>query len=329
MRESATLHACPARPGKDRTMQNQLERMGMAFAVCLGLVPQLVSCELARPDRGEALESEAFERLLAADREQAARLGELLDARPPTLEELLSGLPAEPYQRESRELGFGAQRVTLDLRSGLTHTRLAVLVVPGLAGRELARIRVDQAPHRPAEWERIEPDLEWAWEGSTALAIERRLDEHSGRPSLRVEHAEPALEAALQRVLQDELGPAPAPELPSELADAHRTMTDALAELPVGTTCGFIGSPTPGFLATELLVAAGRFDLLRSILRGPNPEARVFAAHALSEHGTLDAADAAVIAKLAALGLKLQSCQGCVYGVSDWNGAIDVLAGRD
>lgn len=310
-------------------MQNQLERMGMAFAACLGLVAQLVSCELARPDRGEALEAEAFERLLAADVEQAARLGELLDARPPTLEELLARLPAEPYQRLSRELGFGAQRVTLDLRSGLTHTRLSVLVVPALAGRELARIRVDQTPHRPAEWERIEPDLEWAWEESTALAIELLLDESSGRPSLRVEHREPELEAALQHRLQGELGAAPSVELPSELADAHRTMTDPLVELRVGTGCGFLSSPTPGFLATELLVAAERFDLLRSILRGPNPEARVFAAHALSEHGALEPADGAAIAVLARLALPIRVCAGCVGDSRSWNGAIEMLAGRD
>jgi hypothetical protein len=66
--------------------------------------------------------------------------------------------------------------------------------------------------------------------------------------------------------------------------------------------------PPPGRQETAALVAAGRFDLLRAVLRGLNPEGRAWAAHALLEHqkaGTkLDPADAAAIEKLRALPLK-------------------------
>ncbi len=304
-------------------------RMGVLLAGCLGFVwAPLTACEILDREPQAEIDPAAFGRKLEEDRAQAVQLRQRLEARPATLEALLAGLPPPRYPRarEVRELAFGARRVALDLRSQLVHVRIVVLVVPAQAGRELARIRIDQSPHRPEEWARMESTLAEAWAGSPALAVQRRTDDESGRPSLRIEHGEPELEEAFGRALRDELGPGPTLAPLAELAGAQRTLMDPLTELRVGTGCGFLGSPTPGFLATNSIVAADRLDLLRAILRGPNPEARVFAAHALLRQGTLDPADATTIAKLATLDLRLQICEGCTFGESDWSGALGVLA---
>ncbi len=181
----------------------------------------------------------------------------------------------------------------------------------------------------PASRELREPERRSEIDSQTFERLPRASA--AARRGPRVELGEPELERALRRRLSDELGSEPANEPPTELADAWRTMTDPFVALDVGNRCGFVGSPTPGFLCAKAFVEAGRFDLLRSILRGPNPEARVFAGHALIEHGPLDAADASAIAiaKLAALPLQLRVCEGCVGGARDWNGALRVLDGRE
>ena len=58
--------------------------------------------------------------------------------------------------------------------------------------------------------------------------------------------------------------------------------------------------------------SARRFDLLRNVLRGPNPEARVYALKALRETGA-STSDRAAIEAVSALPLKIRACSGCDY----------------
>jgi hypothetical protein len=245
-----------------------------------------------------------------------------------TLETLRRALPGVPQREETRALGFGASRVALELRGGRSIAEIVLLSAPpSMSGATpIARIRVSQFALEDTEWERIAPELERAWQGSIVQVTLRGGPDHrSGRPSLRAERETSEVLAELSRRRADALGDTPASATPPELAEAWRTLTDPLEELVVGTGCGFVGLPPPGFLSTRALVEAGRFDLLRAVLRGPNPEARVFAAHALGAHAALGATDAAAIARLAALPLELRTCEGCLYSASDWNGALGVL----
>ncbi len=293
-----------------------------------GLVSALVACATPEPEPQQELTPEALGRALAADRELAAGLRRALEAPVLTLETLRRALPGEPQGEETRALGFGASRVTFELRGNRTIADIVLVSAPPSTSgaTPIARIRVSHFAIEPAEWKRIAPELERAWRDSTVQVALQGVSEHpSGRPNLRVERESSEVLADLSRRRAEALGDAPASPTPPELAAAWRTLTDPLEELVVGTGCGFVGLPPPGFLSTRALVEAGRFDLLRAVLRGPNPEARVFAAHALGARAALDATDAAAIATLAALPLELRTCEGCLFGASDWNGAVGVL----
>ena len=63
---------------------------------------------------------------------------------------------------------------------------------------------------------------------------------------------------------------------------------------------------------------AKRYDLVRTALRGMNPEGRVYAAEALLSlaraGGELTAGDQAAIAKVRALKIPIRVCEGCIVG---------------
>ena len=115
---------------------------------------------------------------------------------------------------------------------------------------------------------------------------------------------------------------------PGELAAAFRTLMDPLSSLTVGDGCGFIGTPPPGRRESLALADAGRVDLLRAVLRSPNPEARVYAAHALLRRGPLDRVDADAITKLERQPTRIWICEGCEHSLTDWTGALRVLGER-
>ena len=124
-----------------------------------------------------------------------------------------------------------------------------------------------------------------------------------------------------------ELGEARQESPPAEFEQAYRTLLDPLAELCVGTSVGDHGDPPPGRAESQALVAAGRFDLLRGVLRGPNAEARVYAAHALLERGAAHEDDVATIEVLSRLSLRVMTCGGCLVGEGDWEHALAQLRG--
>ena len=79
----------------------------------------------------------------------------------------------------------------------------------------------------------------------------------------------------------------------------------------VGFSCGLSAHETEEHVAVRTLEEAGRFDLLRNVLRGPNAEARILAARSLLAHLPLDPSDAATISALEAMPQKVETCSGC------------------
>ena len=309
-----SLHGVPCRPA-----------LASLAVICLAAS----SCELLAPDEPEPPPQVVPERL-DQDLARIAQLQRALASTPFTLAALLRELP-DPFTRESRELGFDARWVELAFRGGHTTVHMSMLVVPPEAGPEsvIARIRVEQVIHEPELWDEVEPVLGRAWSrGSSSGVLWNVLDTRYGKPSFRVERARPELGVALQQRIHAALGGAPASEPPAELAEAYRTLMDPLEVLAVGTSCGFIGSTPRGYAYAGWIRRAGRFDLLRSILRGPNPEARVFAASALIAEDALDAAEAAVIGTLARLPVQITMCSGCVGSRGSWQEALALLDQR-
>jgi hypothetical protein len=113
--------------------------------------------------------------------------------------------------------------------------------------------------------------------------------------------------------------------VPSTLASGYATLMSAEEALAVGTYCSEGGEPPPGAREMKALRAAGRLDLIRNVLRGPNPEARIYALATLKELGAVDAQDRAVIDRIMALPIKIESCEGCDFASGTIKDALEAL----
>ena len=92
--------------------------------------------------------------------------------------------------------------------------------------------------------------------------------------------------AAPRDAMSAALGRVPETPPPGTLSTAFERLTSPLERLIV-----WKGSEGHGYEDMEALVQAKRYDLLRQVLRGPNPEGRAYAALALRYAGALDASD--------------------------------------
>ena len=65
-------------------------------------------------------------------------------------------------------------------------------------------------------------------------------------------------------------------------------------------------------MAITALIEKERWDLIRNVLRGPNPEARIYAAEALLRpNAPITAADRETIARIRSLPILISICRGC------------------
>jgi hypothetical protein len=122
----------------------------------------------------------------------------------------------------------------------------------------------------------------------------------------------PRKTAEARNALSRELGALTPVEVPAELREPYELLLSPLHTLDIGEDCYEGGEPPEGRVAARKLVIARRVDLLRNVLRGPNPEARLYAARGLRELGALSDADRALTLKLRKLKLPLVNCSGCM-----------------
>jgi hypothetical protein len=97
-------------------------------------------------------------------------------------------------------------------------------------------------------------------------------------------------------------------DVPADLAASYSVLLSPTAELPLGYDCGF--TVPRGLAAARALRDAGRVDLLRNVLRGLNPEGRYYAARALRDMRSCDAADERTISRLPETAPYLITCAG-------------------
>lgn len=276
----------------------------LACFLALGLL-LIASCA-----HDEHLRNPGFQEALATELEQVARLKRTLVVEPFTVESVQRELGHIP-RHECVELGHGMRWVVLTLEGGYTLTRIEMLA-EAAEPIAIARMRIEQS-FRKRRYSN----------GTVQSELERAWGEDTRQPWMPffAERLDRAREAAL---LAPEAWEAPA-EPPLELAEAFRILMDPNIQLKVGLHGGCFGGTPFGLQMTRVLVKAERFDLLRAVLRGPNPEARVYAAHALTEHGPLDEADAATIERLACLPMELR-CYDLLFGRGSWDEALLALA---
>jgi hypothetical protein len=140
----------------------------------------------------------------------------------------------------------------------------------------------------------------------------------------RAEYEFPRASQKVRAMLDRRLGPLAPVQVPPDLAAAYTRLMSAQEELAVGTKCNEGGEPPAGANEAKALRSSRRFDLLRNILRGPNPEARVYALKALRQTGA-STGDRAAIEAVSALPLKIRACSGCEYFHGTINEALAQL----
>ena len=112
--------------------------------------------------------------------------------------------------------------------------------------------------------------------------------------------------------LANDLGVSLNPWGSSALDNSVAVLTDPLERTDFGVSCYFGGAAPSGRMALRALVQARSIILLELALRGANPEGRVYAAEGLARLGALTNADLRVIENLAATGVDVQECDGCI-----------------
>jgi hypothetical protein len=136
------------------------------------------------------------------------------------------------------------------------------------------------------------------------------------RQRLRYETRDPALWEAVSGALASNLGHCPPPEVDPAQEEAYETLMDPLLEHHYGTACYIAGTPPKARSAIEALVASAQYELVRSILRSPNPEARVYAVEALKrwerKGQAIHEADRGGIDFLASQETPIFICAGCM-----------------
>jgi hypothetical protein len=134
--------------------------------------------------------------------------------------------------------------------------------------------------------------------------------------AIRSRYADADVIGCFRGAIQAALGGAPEAEVPEHHAADYRLLTDPVADLVFGTTCFEAGVPPPGREAIDRLRNAGAVQHLGQVLRGMNPEGRLYAAQALlqlaAEDRNVPTRDREAIAKLRAMPTLIEACGGCI-----------------
>jgi hypothetical protein len=136
------------------------------------------------------------------------------------------------------------------------------------------------------------------------------------RQRLRYETRDADLWEAAAGSLANDLGRCTPKEVDPTQAEAYGILMDPLLEHQYGTACYISMTPPGARIAIEALMAGGHYDLVRSVLRSPNPEARVYAVEALTrwerQGRAIQAKDRAAIEVLTCQGTPILVCEGCL-----------------
>jgi hypothetical protein len=115
-------------------------------------------------------------------------------------------------------------------------------------------------------------------------------------------------------------------EVPSYLADAYELLLDPLRPIvyvPAGEDpCG----PAAGRVAMDRLLSAGRDDLIRNVLRGLDPEGRVYACEALLGELEPEREDRLALAYLLSLDLRIRLRDGALCTAREALGPLALAA---
>jgi hypothetical protein len=209
--------------------------------------------------------------------------------------------------------GFGIEARTCLLAGGYTRCWLTLLSHQGaIFDAEAKCVASEKA------WTAIEPVIGKLYADSlvpAGLAVDRNVASLSTRDE--------AVRARAMAALATTLGPRSNAAIPEALAQAMTLLDAPTRSLTIGTACGVGGSPPEGNLAMQELVAAGREDLLRDVMRGMNAGGRIYGYIGLRLLGRNTPEDDATFDRLTALALDVETCGGC-RTTTQKSGEIDI-----
>jgi hypothetical protein len=214
---------------------------------------------------------------------ELARLG------PP--EELLSG-----------ELGFEALRLVFQRTDGSIAWRVGVLIDTSDEAAPAVALRVECRP------------LDEAGRGEARALVARwpeRVEPLAGRDEPRdgwlVRWRDPLRAAALEARTRAVLGGHFPVDVPGALRDDYELLLDPLRGVVFEPSGGDPARAGAGRRALDRILAEGREDLVRNVLRGLDPEGRTFAMEALLERVRPSPQDVAAMRTLLALDVPVRA----------------------
>lgn len=205
---------------------------------------------------------------------------------------------------EDRTIGFGARRLRLALYGGYTTTWVTVVSWGGGVGP------IDVFCHEGKEeiWAALRDRITGAYKGKEPAV---------GETGLRVAVGHRADPDGFREERTKVLGPPLKIDPDPALEKAYLLLWSPLSDLVYGRMYGEGGDPPDGRDAVEKILAHERgAGLLDDILRGPNPEGRLYAAEALlrleRNGGKLDEQVRKDIAWVRKSDVKIRVCRGCL-----------------
>lgn len=203
------------------------------------------------------------------------------------------------------DLGFDQLRISFKLRGGYSDCEFQMI----LYYDDLQELDVKCYWDNGAS-EAVDAALRNAF--GPGFSIARGTARGLGRIEGLAHYDFPRMKARAAERLHNELGPMNQVDVPEDLKDAFEMLMSPKVQHTVGSQCSYAGIPPPANLATRKLINADRADLLRNVLHGPNPEARVYAAWGLTRLEALSEADRRIIDKLRHLDITMLACYGCM-----------------
>jgi hypothetical protein len=218
---------------------------------------------------------------------------------PPPLDVLLAHFPA-PLELDTtadRMIGAGLRQIHVQNGGGYTQIYVDVAAI----GNTVVAL---QCKHQfpPKVWPKISSQVLKAWNRAplSTDAYNMTMFRYVNRE--KINHA-----------LVQEFGEAPPIRPLLDCREAFEVLMSPLSVLSIGDFCGDGGDIPEGTQAIQHLTLAGRFDVIKAVLRGPNPEGRAHAALSLIRHNQLTDDDMRVINKLSKDETPLETCEGCLF----------------
>jgi hypothetical protein len=119
-----------------------------------------------------------------------------------------------------------------------------------------------------------------------------------------------------RKILAKEFGEQIQVEIPDSVKKDYEYLMSPFEKLTYGSNCGDVGTPPAGNSEMEALVNQKNYNLIKSVLRSPNREARAYAAFALIEldnqkKNILNEEEKNSIKKILNSKIKITHCRGC------------------